>query len=87
VQRYRVELERAPAKALTDLPRADQRRIVARLDALATDPRPPGVVKLAGTVGYRVRQGDYRIVYVVDDGLQVVTVTRIAHRKQVYRRR
>jgi mRNA interferase RelE/StbE len=53
---------------------------------LAVDPRPRGIVKLAGSDDYRVRVGDYRIVYAVDDAEQVVIVARIAHRREVYRR-
>jgi mRNA interferase RelE/StbE len=56
------------------------------IDALADAPRPPGVVKLAGRDDYRVRVGDYRIVYAVDDAERLVLVARIAHRREVYRR-
>jgi mRNA interferase RelE/StbE len=66
--------------------RADRRRIVDRIRALADDPRPPGCEKLAGRDDrLRVRQGDYRILYSVDDTERAVTVVRIAHRKDVYR--
>ena len=60
-------------------------RIRSAIDGLAMDPRPAGVVKLAGRDDYRVRVGDYRVVYAVDDEL-VVLVARIAHRREVYRR-
>jgi mRNA interferase RelE/StbE len=53
---------------------------------LADDPRPPGAVKLAGRDDYRIRVGDYRIVYAVDDEEGLVIVARIAHRRDVYRR-
>ena len=61
-------------------------RIRAAIDGLAEDPRPSGVVKLAGRDDYRIRVGDYRIVYAVDDDARVVIVARIAHRREVYRR-
>lgn len=82
---YRVELERSATVGLRKLPRGDQQRVVAKLRGLAEDPRPSGVTKLSGTEGWRIRSGDYRIVYLVDDAEQIVTVTRIAHRKHVYR--
>ncbi len=61
-------------------------RIRAAIDGLALDPPPPGIVKLAGRDDYRVRVGDYRIVYAVDDRQHVLIVARIAHRREVYRR-
>ena len=63
-----------------------QERITATIDGLAHDPRPPGAVKLAGRGDYRIRVGDYRIVYAVDDEERLVIVARIAHRRDVYRR-
>jgi mRNA interferase RelE/StbE len=53
---------------------------------LAHDPRPPGAVKLAGRDDYRIRIGDHRIVFAVDEEVRLVIVARIAHRRDVYRR-
>jgi len=61
-------------------------RIGKAIDALAADPRPPGAVKLSGHDDFRVRVGDYRVVYAVDDTERLVLVARIAHRREVYRR-
>jgi mRNA interferase RelE/StbE len=61
------------------------RKILRRAESLRDDPRPSGSVKLLGEERYRVRQGDYRIVYAVDDGLVIVTVVKIGHRRDVYR--
>ena len=61
-------------------------RIAAAIDGLADDPRPRGSVKLAGRDDYRIRVGDYRIVYAVDDDEHLVLVARIARRREVYRR-
>lgn len=63
-----------------------QERIGAAIDALAVEPRPSGVVRLAGRDDFRIRVGDYRIVYAVDDAARLVLVARIAHRRDVYRR-
>jgi len=66
--------------------KADRQRIVARIRALAEDPRGPGAEQLAGhEKSFRVRQGRYRIVYLIDDARREVTVYRIGHRKDVYR--
>lgn len=64
----------------------DRQRIVARIASLAADPHPSGSRKLAGSPDrYRIRQGDYRILYRVDDQARQVTVVKIAHRREVYR--
>jgi mRNA interferase RelE/StbE len=61
-------------------------RVREAIDALAGNPRPHGAVKLAGRDDYRIRVGDQRIVYAVDDAERLVIVARIAHRREVYRR-
>lgn len=55
------------------------------IDALAEDPKPPGAIKLQGREGYRLRVGDYRVLYRVDDEAQEVLITRVGHRRNVYR--
>ena len=83
---YRVELTRAAARQVKRLPAEVRERILARLEALAEDPRPAGVRKLAGTEdGYRVRVGAYRVLYRVEDDRLVVLVVRVSHRREAYR--
>ena len=83
---YRVELKPSAAKALARLPRRDQRRVARKIDALAEDPRPKAARKLSGAEAlYRVRAGDYRILYQVQDDVLLVLVVRIGHRRDVYR--
>jgi mRNA interferase RelE/StbE len=84
---YSVFLKSSAAKELELIPRVeDRRRIVKRIGRLSDDPRPSGSVKLAGWDDQRrVRQGDYRIVYSIDDGDRTVTIHRIGRRKDVYR--
>ena len=82
---YRVDITRAAEKDLADLTRRDHRRVVARIRALGRDPRPHGSEKLSGEEKYRIRQGDYRVVYGIDDDAEVVTVVRIGHRRDIYR--
>jgi len=66
--------------------RRDRQRIVSRIKALAIEPRPGGIEKLVGTSNaWRVRQGDYRILFTIDDADRVVEVFKIGHRREVYR--
>ncbi len=87
MSRYRVQISARVAKDLTGLPRIDRLRVEAAIEALGDDPRPPGVKKLVGQDAYRVRVGDYRIIYEIVDAVLVVLVVRVGHRKEVYRRR
>jgi len=83
---YRVELRPAALRDIKRLPLEIQRRIRPAVDRLATDPRPPGVDKLAAQVNrYRIRVRDYRIVYEIRDAVLLIMVFRIAHRREVYR--
>ena len=82
---YSLFLKRSAAKDLEAVAAKDRRRIVDRIQALATEPRPPGVEKLSGAEKYRVRQGDYRILYTIDDGANTVVVVKIGLRRDVYR--
>ncbi|MFM7454256.1 MAG: type II toxin-antitoxin system RelE family toxin [Cyanobium sp.] len=85
-RRYEVRLARRAVRSLADMQRRDQQRIRAAIDLLADNPRPPNCVALQGEAGvYRVRVGDYRIVYEVFDRVLVVQVVRIGHRREVYR--
>lgn len=83
---WRIEFTRTAEQQFRDLPRKEQRRLAARIDALADNPRPPGVKKLAGEESlYRLRSGDYRVLYTVKDTLLIVLVVKIGHRRDVYR--
>lgn len=84
---YSLFIKPSAVKELTALPRDDRRRIVARVRRLGADPRPAGVEKLSGLARYRVRQGDYRVVYAIDDATKAVTIFTIGHRREVYRDR
>jgi len=82
---YTVRVKDSAERELRRLPKQDARRIGKRLQGLASDPRPSGSVRLTGEDAYRVRQGDYRMVYTIDDRNRLVEVTRIRHRREVYR--
>jgi len=83
---YRVEFTPSAARTFRKLPGLIQGRIAPKIDALAANPRPHGVEKMAGHVSrYRVRVGEYRVIYVISDGPCLVTVAVIGHRREVYR--
>jgi len=84
---YRLVIKTSAVKELERVePRTLRRRRVAAIEALAVDPRPPGCEKLAGAVAaYRVRQGDYRAVYTIDDKARTVLLVKVGHRREVYR--
>ena len=82
---YKLVIKRSAAKELEQLRLKDRRRLAARIQGLSANPRPPGTEKLSGEEKYRMRQGDYRVLYVIDDGAQTVTVVSIGHRRDVYR--
>ena len=85
---YRIEVNKSARKEIAALPKREQRRVVSAIEALSDDPRPEGVRKLTGTEdAYRLRVGDYRIVYQIADNVLTVFVVRVGHRKDVYRRR
>ena len=67
------------------MPDKDRQRIVTRIGTLANNPRPKGVEKLSGDDKYRIRQGDYRILYAIAGAELIVTVVRIANGREVYR--
>jgi mRNA interferase RelE/StbE len=84
---YQITFSHAAYRQLDDLPKPDQRRIQERVDRLSTNPRPPAAKAIKGGRGIlRIRVGDYRIIYKVEDDLLVILVIRIGHRREVYRR-
>ncbi len=83
---YRVLLERAAEKDLKRLSADVHDRVISAIQALARNPRPPGCRKLAGTKNdWRIRVGDYRVIYEIADEIRIVRVNRVRHRREVYR--
>lgn len=84
--RFEIVFKRLVSKELRRLPKQDVQRILEQIEGLASEPRPPGSEKLSAREQYRIRQGVYRILYEVRDCALVVTVIKVGHRRDVYRR-
>jgi mRNA interferase RelE/StbE len=84
--RYRIELTRDALRALAKLDKPVRRRVQGAIDRLADDPHPAGMIALRGAPGaFRIRVGDYRVIYVLHDDRLLVVVIDIGHRRDVYR--
>lgn len=81
---YRIELRPAAVRALRKLDPRVRLRVQGAIALLAHDPRPPGARALQGRPGFRVRVGDYRIIYTVHDDVLLIVVVRLEHRRDVY---
>ncbi len=84
--KYSIEFKGAALRELRKLPRQAQRQVGPMIDALADNPRPSGVVKMEDATTYRVRSGDYRIIYTIEDVALIVLVVKIANRRDAYKR-
>jgi mRNA interferase RelE/StbE len=85
VGNYTVEMKPSARRELWDLPNDVLARAVAKIEALTDNPRPPGCKKLkAYRNQWRIRVGDWRVVYIIDDSEARVSITRVAHRREVY---
>lgn len=82
---YRIEVRPAALRALRKVHPDDRKRIQGAIALLGQDPRPPGATSLRGRDGMRVRIGDYRIIYTVQDDVLLVVVVTLGHRKEIYR--
>jgi len=83
--RYELRVRPSVAKDLRGIPKADLTRILARIESLRDDLRPPGAEKLSAQERYRIRQGSYRIIYGIEEAEVVVEIVKVGHRREVYR--
>jgi len=81
---YKLFIEKAVYKQLKNIPERDYQKIIASIATLANNPRPPGCKKLKGRPGYRIREGNYRIIYEINDRILTVTVIEAGDRKEIY---
>jgi mRNA interferase RelE/StbE len=84
---YRLEISQSAHRQVRKLPSETRERINQAIARLAEEPRPSGTKKLTGREGYRIRAGDYRILYQIDDNSKVVIIYRVMARGDVYRLR
>lgn len=82
---YKITIKKSAAKELEGIPQKDLRKIVKRIRSLAKDPRPHDSQKLSGQEQYRIRQGDYRIIYSIEDTDLLIDIVKIGHRREIYR--
>ena len=83
---YRIEVKKSAAKALKKIPKTDRKRIVDKIDNLAKSPPNPDTTKMTGNNPFhKVRVGDYRIVYEIQDDVLLILIVKIGHRKDIYR--
>ncbi len=82
---YRLFIKPSAVKDIEALPKKDLGRVVGKIQSLANNPRPSGCEKLSGHELYRLRQGNYRILYTVHDADLIVVVIQVGHRREVYR--
>ena len=86
MSKYRIELRPAAVKALRRIDPRDRGRVQGAIALLGEDPRPPGAKSLQGRDALRVRVGNYRIIYTVEDGVLLIVVVALGHRSDVYSR-
>ena len=82
---YRIVFKKSVSKDLRSIPKKDIQRILKRINSLTEDPRPSGVEKLSGDEKYRIRQGNYRILYLIEDEIITITIVKVGHHRDVYR--
>jgi mRNA interferase RelE/StbE len=82
---YKIFIKPSAAKELEVVPRKDRLRIIEKVQSLSSNPRPQGCEKLSGEEKYRIRQGDYRILYSIQDEAVIVTIVKVGHRREIYR--
>ena len=82
---YTIAILRRAQKELTELPSEGYTRVRDAMRKLGEDPRPPGCIKLSGREGFRIRVGNYRVIYEIDDAQHTLNVMHVGHRRDVYR--
>ena len=82
---YKIVVKKSAVKELAQISPPYNKKIVEAIDNLANNPRPEGIKKLKGEEAYRIRVADYRIIYIVEDVIEVVEIQRIRHRKDAYK--
>lgn len=82
---YSIIIKKSAEKEFHPIPKKDRMRLIMKIRQLAMNPRPSGSEKLSGQHDWRVRQGDYRIIYSIDENKKTITIQKVGHRREVYR--
>lgn len=83
--KYKIQVKKSAAKELCKIPQKDLAKIVDKIERLATNPHPTGSIKLTNQEKYRIRIGNYRVLYSIEDDILTVFVVKVGHRKNIYR--
>lgn len=82
--KYSIEIKKSAVKEIKNLPAKDLKKVLTRIESLAQNPRPAESIKLSGEEKYRLRCGNYRILYLIEEMVLIIYVVKIGHRKDVY---
>ncbi len=83
--KYEIVIKKSAIKELNKIPKKDLKKVVSKIKSLSNNPRPKGCEKLTGIERYRIRQGNYRVLYSIEDDILTVYVVKIGDRKDIYR--
>ncbi len=83
--KYEISVKKSAAKELGDIPKKELQKIIKKIQSLSSEPRPQGSQKLSHKEQYRIRQGDYRVIYSIDDDNLAVNIIKVGHRREIYR--
>ena len=83
--KYKIFVKKSAVKELGDIPKKELQKIIKKIQTLSSNPRPQGTQKLSHKEQYRIRQGDYRIIYSIQDDDLTVRIIKVGHRKEIYR--
>jgi len=87
VENYKIKIKPSAVKELNKISKKDLEKVSKKISALSSDPRPPGCEKLSGDEKYRIRQGNYRIVYSIEDDILIIVIVKVGHRRDIYKKR
>ena len=83
--KYKISVKKSAVKELVDIPKKELQKIIKKIQALSSNPRPQGTQKLSHKEQFRIRRGDYRIIYSIHDDDLTVHIIKVGHRKEIYR--
>ena len=83
--KYKIQVKKSAEKELGKIPRKELLKILDKIRDLSDDPHPPGNIKLTNQEKYRVRVGNYRVLYTIEDNILTIVIVKIGHRKHIYR--